>query len=101
MIDDMGTCALLPLGNVVGPPREETSDVLARRVEDEADTSPHVDPNGRRMFSERALASPARGAGYAATGSQKPFDLRVNMWDIFEAVRSGSQISSEHRYQQP
>jgi hypothetical protein len=81
VIDDMGTCALLPLGNVVGPPREETSDVLARRVEDEADTSPHVDPNGRRMFSERALASPARGAGYAATGSQKLCEF-VLVFDI-------------------
>jgi hypothetical protein len=47
-VDGMRTCALLPLGNVVWPPREEASIGLARRVEDEADTGPHVDPDGRR-----------------------------------------------------
>jgi hypothetical protein len=33
-------------------------------------------------LSERNSTSAERGLDYAATGSQKPFGLRVNMWDI-------------------
>jgi hypothetical protein len=33
-------------------------------------------------LSERASASAERGLDYAATGSQKPIDVRVNMLDI-------------------
>ena len=33
-------------------------------------------------LSERTSASAERGLDYAATGSQKPFDVRVSMLDI-------------------